>query len=108
MAIPFGRDEDTQLGDFIEDKNHTATVELVMDSELRSKVHELMSILTPREANILAMRFGIGVDATEHTLDEIGKLFGVSKERIRQLEARALRKLREISNTQHLRPYVES
>jgi RNA polymerase primary sigma factor len=108
MAVPFGRDEDAQLGDFIEDKNHRAPVELVMDSELRSNVHELLSILTPREADILAMRFGIGVDATEHTLDEIGKLFGVSKERVRQLEARALRKLREISNTLHLRPYVES
>ncbi len=108
MAIPFGRDEDTQLGDFIEDKNHPAPVALVMDSELQSKIHELLSTLTPREADILAMRFGIGVGAAEHTLDEVGKQLGVSKERVRQLEARALRKLREISNTQHLRPYAES
>jgi RNA polymerase primary sigma factor len=107
MAIPFGRDEDTQLGDFIEDKNHPAPVERVMDSELQSKIHELLDTLTPREANILAMRFGIGA-AAEHTLDEVGKQLGVSKERVRQLESRALRKLREIRETQHLRPYVES
>jgi RNA polymerase primary sigma factor len=108
MAIPFGRDEDAQLGDFIEDKNHPALVERVMDSELQSKIHELLDTLTPREADILAMRFGMGAAAAEHTLEEVGKQLSISKERVRQLESRALRKLREITETQHLRPYVES
>lgn len=106
METPIGHDEDAHLGDFIEDWHTPPAVDLAMDSELRSRIQNLFGNLSPREAQVLAMRFGIGAGG-EHTLGQIGEQLGVSRERIRQLEMRALRKLRELTSTVQLRPYVE-
>ncbi|WP_413111188.1 RNA polymerase sigma factor RpoD [Thaumasiovibrio sp. DFM-14] len=106
METPIGDDEDSHLGDFIED----TTLELPMDSatatNLRVATHEVLAGLTPREAKVLRMRFGIDMN-TDHTLEEVGKQFDVTRERIRQIEAKALRKLRHPSRSETLRSFLD-
>nr|WP_086939751.1 RNA polymerase sigma factor RpoD [Thaumasiovibrio occultus] len=106
METPIGDDEDSHLGDFIED----TTLELPMDSatatNLRMATHEVLAGLTPREAKVLRMRFGIDMN-TDHTLEEVGKQFDVTRERIRQIEAKALRKLRHPSRSEVLRSFLD-
>ena len=96
METPIGDDDDSHLGDFIEDTGNTAPIEAAMQAGLRDVVKEILDSLTPREAKVLRMRFGIEM-STDHTLEEVGKQFDVTRERIRQIEAKALRKLRHPS-----------
>jgi len=107
METPIGDDEDSNLGDFIEDKNVEAPMEAATTSGLLNATSEILESLTPREAKVLRMRFGIGMN-TDHTLEEVGKQFDVTRERIRQIEAKALRKLRHPSRSEHLKSFLES
>ncbi len=107
MDTPLGDDEDAHLGDFIEDKQRPMPADLAMNTELEKGIQEILDTLTPREAQVLAMRFGLGT-CTEYTLEEISKEFAVSRERIRQIEARALNKLRKLGRSGELRPYLET
>jgi len=107
METPIGDDEDSHLGDFIEDKNVQAPLESATSSGLQGSTQEILSTLTPREAKVLRMRFGIGMN-TDHTLEEVGKQFDVTRERIRQIEAKALRKLRHPTRSDHLRSFLGS
>ncbi len=107
METPVGRDEDAHLGDFIENRDEEAPADTAMSSELRAGVQEILATLSPREAQVLAMRFGIGV-STGHTLGEVGRHFDVSRERIRQIEAKALNKLRDSNRVKHFRPFLEN
>ncbi|MDJ0860949.1 MAG: RNA polymerase sigma factor RpoD [Gammaproteobacteria bacterium] len=106
MDAPIGDDQDARLGDLIEDKRQDSPVDLVSHNSLTSDTREVLDSLTPREAKILAMRFGIGMPS-EHTLEEVGKQFDVTRERVRQIEASALHKLRDPMRSQHLRSFVE-
>jgi len=106
METPIGDDEDSHLGDFIEDKNIEAPMDAATNSGLRDATHGILDTLTAREAKVLRMRFGIGMN-TDHTLEEVGKQFDVTRERIRQIEAKALRKLRHPSRSDHLRSFLE-
>jgi RNA polymerase primary sigma factor len=106
METPVGDDEDARLGDFIEDKISESPVDSAAVASLKASAQELLKTLTPREAKVLAMRFGIGMD-TDYTLEEVGREFNVSRERIRQIEAKALRKLREPGCAEHLRSYLD-
>ncbi|GHA13414.1 RNA polymerase sigma factor RpoD [Arenicella chitinivorans] len=106
METPIGDDEDSNLGDFIEDKNVEAPMEAATTSGLLFATSEILESLTPREAKVLRMRFGIGMN-TDHTLEEVGKQFDVTRERIRQIEAKALRKLRHPSRSEHLKSFLE-
>jgi RNA polymerase primary sigma factor len=106
MQTPIGDDENAQVGDFVEDKSIQAPLESVTNVQLEAETRDLLKVLTPREAKVLAMRFGIGMDST-HTLEEVGKEFDVSRERIRQIEANALHKLREAHDTVPLRSFLE-
>ncbi len=107
METPIGDDEDSHLGDFIEDRNVTAPSESAVNAAIREVVEELLDNgLTAREAKVLRMRFGIGMN-TDHTLEEVGKQFDVTRERIRQIEAKALRKLRHPSRSERLRSFVD-
>ncbi len=106
MDMPVGDDEDAHLGDFIEDKQRPMPVERAMDAELEKGIQDLLDTLTPREAQVLSLRFGIGT-STEHTLEEISKEFAVSRERIRQIESKALNKLRKLNRSGELRSYLE-
>ncbi len=106
MEMPVGDDEDAHLGDFIEDKNIKAPVDLATASGLKNATDEILESLTDREAKVLQMRFGIGMN-TDHTLEEVGKQFDVTRERIRQIEAKALRKLKHPSRSEHLRSFLE-
>ncbi len=106
MDAPIGDDQDARLGDLIEDKRQDSPVDLVSHHSLTSDTREVLDSLTPREAKILAMRFGIGMPS-EHTLEEVGKQFDVTRERVRQIEASALHKLRDPVRSQHLRSFVE-
>jgi len=105
METPIGDDEDSHLGDFIEDINILSPVESATGESLRESTREILSTLTPREAKVLRMRFGIDMN-TDHTLEEVGKQFDVTRERIRQIEAKALRKLRHPSRAEHLRSFI--
>ncbi len=105
MEIPIGDDEGSRLGDFIENKNIVAPSDASIDSGLIRATHELLDSLTEREAKVLRMRFGIRMN-TEHTLAEIGGQLGVTRERIRQIEAKALRKLRHPRCSGHLRSFL--
>ncbi|MEO5697902.1 MAG: RNA polymerase sigma factor RpoD [Burkholderiaceae bacterium] len=107
MELPVGDEGDTTLGDFIEDTDNVAPMEAAMQSGLRAVVSELLDGLTAREAKVVRMRFGIDM-SNDHTLDEVGKQFDVTRERIRQIEAKALRKLKHPSRTEKLRAYSES
>ncbi len=107
MEMPVGSDEDTELGDLLEDKAAEAPLQSATHAWLKQGARALLETLTPREARVLALRFGIGTDS-EHTLEEVGRQFDVSRERIRQIEARALRKLREPGTAEHLRSFLES
>jgi RNA polymerase primary sigma factor len=106
METPIGDDEDSHLGDFIEDKNIEAPMDSATGSGLKFATTDILDTLTLREAKVLRMRFGIGMN-TDHTLEEVGKQFDVTRERIRQIEAKALRKLRHPSRSEHLRSFLE-
>ena len=106
METPIGDDEDSHLGDFIEDTNVESPVENTVNINLSETVRDVLSGLTPREAKVLRMRFGIDMN-TDHTLEEVGKQFDVTRERIRQIEAKALRKLRHPSRSEQLRSFLD-
>lgn len=107
METPIGDDEDSHLGDFIEDQTISSPVEDATSAGLQEATRDVLSNLTEREAKVLRMRFGIDM-ATDHTLEEVGKQFDVTRERIRQIEAKALRKLRHPSRSEHLRSFLEN
>jgi RNA polymerase sigma factor, sigma-70 family len=106
METPIGDDEDSHLGDFIEDVSVPSPMETATVEGLREATREVLAGLTPREAKVLRMRFGIDMN-TDHTLEEVGKQFDVTRERIRQIEAKALRKLRHPSRSEHLRSFLD-
>jgi len=106
METPIGDDEDSHLGDFIEDANVTSPVESATSESLTEATRDVLGSLTAREAKVLRMRFGIDMN-TDHTLEEVGKQFDVTRERIRQIEAKALRKLRHPSRSEQLRSFLE-
>ncbi len=106
METPIGDDEDSHLGDFIEDLNTMSPIDAATGSGLGEAVQKVLGSLTPREAKVLRMRFGINMN-TDHTLEEVGKQFDVTRERIRQIEAKALRKLRHPSRAEQLRSFLE-
>ncbi len=106
METPIGDDEDSHLGDFIEDSNIDSPIENATNTGLTETVHNVLAGLTPREAKVLRMRFGIDMN-TDHTLEEVGKQFDVTRERIRQIEAKALRKLRHPSRSEQLRSFLD-
>ncbi len=107
METPIGDDDDSHLGDFIEDGANTAPLEAAMQAGLRDVVKDILDGLTPREAKVLRMRFGIEM-STDHTLEEVGKQFDVTRERIRQIEAKALRKLKHPSRSDKLRSFIDT
>ncbi|MEW3493866.1 RNA polymerase sigma factor RpoD [Pseudomonas aeruginosa] len=106
METPIGDDEDSHLGDFIEDSTMQSPIEMATSESLKESTREVLAGLTAREAKVLRMRFGIDMN-TDHTLEEVGKQFDVTRERIRQIEAKALRKLRHPSRSEHLRPFLD-
>jgi RNA polymerase primary sigma factor len=106
METPIGDDEDSHLGDFIEDASVMLPVDAATIEGLRESTHEVLATLTPREAKVLRMRFGIDMP-TDHTLEEVGKQFDVTRERIRQIEAKALRKLRHPNRSEQLRSFLD-
>jgi RNA polymerase primary sigma factor len=106
METPIGDDEDSHLGDFIEDTNASSPIESATETGLMETVRDILAGLTPREAKVLRMRFGIDMN-TDHTLEEVGKQFDVTRERIRQIEAKALRKLRHPSRSEQLRSFLD-
>ncbi|MGA2023885.1 MAG: RNA polymerase sigma factor RpoD [Steroidobacteraceae bacterium] len=105
METPIGDDEDSHLGDFIEDQSVASPIDQATMESLRETTHSVLAQLTPREAKVLRMRFGIDLN-TDHTLEEVGKQFDVTRERIRQIEAKALRKLRHPSRSEQLRSFL--
>jgi len=105
METPIGDDEDSHLGDFIEDVTVASPIDSATDEGLKETTHSVLAGLTPREAKVLRMRFGIDMN-TDHTLEEVGKQFDVTRERIRQIEAKALRKLRHPSRSDQLRSFL--
>ena len=107
METPIGDDDDSHLGDFIEDSANTAPIDAAMQAGLREVVKEILDSLTPREAKVLRMRFGIEM-STDHTLEEVGKQFDVTRERIRQIESKAVRKLKHPSRSDKLRSFIDS
>jgi RNA polymerase primary sigma factor len=107
METPIGDDEDSHLGDFIEDTNVMLPADTATSAGLSESTREILSSLTPREAKVLRMRFGIDMN-TDHTLEEVGKQFDVTRERIRQIEAKALRKLRHPSRSEQLRSFIDA
>ncbi len=106
LETPIGKEEDSRLGDFIEDKDADAPVKTVAHELLREDLAEVLSSLSPRERDVLRLRFGMD-DGRQRTLEEVGQLFGVTRERIRQIEAKALRKLRHPNRSKRLKEYVE-
>jgi RNA polymerase primary sigma factor len=106
METPIGDDEDSHLGDFIEDTLVTLPIESATTTSLQDATRDVLSGLTVREAKVLRMRFGIDMN-TDHTLEEVGKQFDVTRERIRQIEAKALRKLRHPTRSDHLRSFID-
>ncbi len=106
LEIPIGKEEDSRLGDFIEDKDADAPVMTVAHELLREDLHEVLGTLSPRERDVLRLRFGMD-DGRQRTLEEVGQLFGVTRERIRQIEAKALRKLRHPNRSKRLKEYIE-
>jgi len=104
LETPIGQEEDSHLGDFIEDRGVVSPVDAVININLKEMTEQVLNTLTPREERIIKMRFGLE-DGTEHTLEEVGHSFGVTRERIRQIEAKALRKLRLPSRNRRLRAF---
>ena len=107
LETPIGDEEDSHLGDFIEDKNAVIPLDAAVHSNLRETTTRVLSSLTPREERVLRMRFGIGMN-TDHTLEEVGQQFSVTRERIRQIEAKALRKLKHPSRSRKLRSFLDT
>ena len=107
MELPFGDEGDATLGDFIEDTQSVAPVDAAMQAGLRSVVSEVLDGLTAREAKVLRMRFGIDM-SNDHTLEEVGRQFDVTRERIRQIETKAIRKLKHPSRSDKLRTYLDT
>jgi RNA polymerase primary sigma factor len=107
METPIGDDEDSHLGDFIEDTGTMAPVDAAVYTSLQDATSEVLDTLTSREAKVLRMRFGIEM-STDHTLEDVGKQFDVTRERIRQIEAKALRKLRHPSRSERLKSFIDS
>ena len=107
LETPVGDEDDSHLGDFIEDKNAVQPLEAAIHANLRETTTRILSSLTPREERVLRMRFGIGMN-TDHTLEEVGQQFSVTRERIRQIEAKALRKLKHPSRSRKLRSFLET
>jgi RNA polymerase primary sigma factor len=106
LETPIGEEEDSSLGDFIEDKKAVSPLEAVIKGNLTDQTSQVLNTLTPREEKVLRMRFGIG-EKSDHTLEEVGQDFAVTRERIRQIEAKALRKLRHPSRARRLKSFVE-
>jgi RNA polymerase primary sigma factor len=106
LETPIGEEEDSSLGDFIEDKKVINPAEAVMNVNLSDQTRKVLATLTPREEKVLRMRFGIG-ESSDHTLEEVGQDFFVTRERIRQIEAKALRKLRHPSRAKLLKAFVD-
>src|SRR6266536_130515 len=106
LETPIGEEEDSHLGDFIEDRNIVSPSEAVININLKEQTEALLKTLTPREERVIKMRFGLG-DGSEHTLEEVGQSFAVTRERIRQIEAKALRKLRHPSRSRKLKAFLE-
>jgi RNA polymerase primary sigma factor len=106
LETPIGEEEDSHLGDFIEDRNIVSPAEAVINLNLKEQTEAVLKTLTPREEKVIKMRFGVG-DGSEHTLEEVGQSFAVTRERIRQIEAKALRKLRHPSRSRRLKPFLE-
>jgi RNA polymerase primary sigma factor len=107
LETPIGEEEDSHLGDFIEDKKAVSPIEAAIRYDLQRQITNILQTLTPREERVLRKRFGIG-ENTDHTLEEVGQDFEVTRERIRQIEAKALRKLRHPSRSKKLKSFVES
>jgi RNA polymerase primary sigma factor len=107
LETPIGEEEDSHLGDFIEDKSILNPADAVIASNLREITDEVLATLTPREEKVIKMRFGLGTTGSEHTLEEVGQHFAVTRERIRQIEAKALRKLRHPSRSRKLKAFLE-
>jgi RNA polymerase primary sigma factor len=107
LETPIGEEDDSQLGDFIEDKNMSSPAENVVTHSLEETTRKVLATLTPREERVLRMRFGIG-EHSDHTLEEVGQDFEVTRERIRQIEAKALRKLRHPSRSKRLSSFIEN
>ncbi len=108
LETPIGEEEDSHLGDFIEDKSILNPSDAVVASNLREITDEVLATLTPREEKVIKMRFGLGTTGSEHTLEEVGQHFAVTRERIRQIEAKALRKLRHPSRSRKLKAFLET
>ena len=108
LETPIGEEEDSHLGDFIEDKTILNPADAVITTNLREITDEVLKSLTPREEKVIKMRFGLGPNGSEHTLEEVGQHFAVTRERIRQIEAKALRKLRHPSRSRKLKAFLES
>jgi RNA polymerase primary sigma factor len=107
LETPVGDEEDSHLGDFIEDKNAILPIDAAIQANLRETTTRVLASLTPREERVLRMRFGIGMN-TDHTLEEVGQQFSVTRERIRQIEAKALRKLKHPSRSRKLRSFLDN
>ena len=107
LETPIGEEEDSHLGDFIEDKSLVSPADAVINMNLSEQTRKVLKTLTPREEKVLRMRFGIG-EKSDHTLEEVGQDFEVTRERIRQIEAKALRKLRHPSRSKQLKSFIES
>jgi RNA polymerase primary sigma factor len=106
LETPIGEEEDSHLGDFIPDTNVVSPSDAVITLNLKEQTDNVLKTLTPREERVIKMRFGVG-EGSEHTLEEVGQSFAVTRERIRQIEAKALRKLRHPSRSRRLKPFLE-
>jgi len=106
LETPIGEEEDSHLGDFIEDKTVDSPIEQVVNSRLKDTVNQVLKTLTEREEKVLRMRFGVGEEASEHTLEEVGSEFAVTRERIRQIESKALRKIRHPRHSKTLKAFL--
>jgi len=107
METPMGEDGDSQLGDFIEDNATLAPLDAALHASMRNVIKEVLDSLTPREAKVLRMRYGVEM-SNDHTLEEVGKQFDVTRERIRQIEAKAMSKLRQPSRSDKLKTFLQN